>query len=542
MQTEPTNPTRSRIDIALTAALLLAAAVLSVSLCIRTHAAEDLGYHLAFGERTLQTGEIVTEYQDHIYLLPDPNTPAGERPEPGPGCRYDEQGRYRFVNANWGTQVLLALAYRAGKWNGITAGVALAVLLMVGFAAAGTWRVTHSWPLAAGAGVLVALTGYPRFLPRPELLTALLLAVEVCILLPHVLKQNAKPISWPALAGLVLVQILLVNVHSYFLLSFGLTVPLLLGSLLDSEQGRTSARRVAILVAAQVGACFAHPDTWRAAVLPFQTLWFLRVNHITDASSGHPWSIMADLRPGELIPSDGWSLAAIAFLALTACVLVAVIGCIRRRQWAGAMILVGFFTLGMRSQRNIPLSCVVLAPVALASLRVCFGGAMGRVAGRVAGGVLIVGCIAAIGYVCTGKMYTLEGWRDRFGLGLEPKQMPIAAAEWINTNLPDGRIWTDHARTSNLHFLTRPHRPMPLITNTWAYPPESMRRGFAAYGLYGEPTLDAELDACGVDIVVTRVVPLAKMLLARSQTWRLAKVAGPDAIFVRRSPARTVLP
>ena len=330
------------------------------------------------------------------------------------------------------------------------------------------------------------------------------------------------------------VQILLVNVHSYFLLSFGLTVPLLLGALLDAEQRRTSARRLAILVAAQAGACFAHPDTWRAAVLPFQTLWFLRVNHISDASSGHPWSIMADLRPGELIPTDGWSLAAIAFLALTACVLVAVIGCIRRRQWAAAMILVGFFALGMRSQRNIPLSCVILSPVVMASLRVCFGGAMGRVAGRVAGGVLIVGCIAATLYVCTGRLYTLEGWRDRFGLGLEPRQMPIAAAEWINTHRPDGRIWTDHARTSNLHFLTRPHRPMPLITNTWAYPPESMRRGFAAYGLYGEPTLDAELDACGVDIVVTRVVPLAKMLMARSQTWKLAKVAGPDAIFVRR--------
>ena len=109
MQTELVT-TRPRIDIALTVALLLATAVLSVSLCIRTHAAEDLGYHLAFGEQTLQTGEIVTEYQDYVYLLPALDTPAGERPEPGPGCRYDAQGRYRFVNANWGTQVGLALA------------------------------------------------------------------------------------------------------------------------------------------------------------------------------------------------------------------------------------------------------------------------------------------------------------------------------------------------------------------------------------------------------------------------------------------------
>src|SRR5262245_20972382 len=109
------------------AAALLAALVCVTALGLRTLTTNDLGYHLAYGERFLDTGRIV-DHNGFIYTLPPPDTPAGQRPAPGPGCWYDEEGRYRFPNANWLSQILMAAADRLA---GI-AGLCVLNMLLVG--------------------------------------------------------------------------------------------------------------------------------------------------------------------------------------------------------------------------------------------------------------------------------------------------------------------------------------------------------------------------------------------------------------------------
>ena len=99
-----------RVLVGLAVAAACAAGVL---LGVRKLTTPDLGYHLAYGEEMLRTGRAV-DHNGFIYTLPPTNLPPAERPEAGPGCWYDEHGRYRFPNANWLTQVIMAAVKRAG--------------------------------------------------------------------------------------------------------------------------------------------------------------------------------------------------------------------------------------------------------------------------------------------------------------------------------------------------------------------------------------------------------------------------------------------
>ncbi len=83
-----------RLYVRLAVAGAVAAAMTFVALLgIRTLTSVDLGYHLAYGDQLLRTGKIA-DHDGSIYTLPAEGLPAGRRPEPGPGCWYDSEGRY----------------------------------------------------------------------------------------------------------------------------------------------------------------------------------------------------------------------------------------------------------------------------------------------------------------------------------------------------------------------------------------------------------------------------------------------------------------
>src|SRR5512137_139623 len=88
---------------------VIASIALGLVLAIRPLMEPDLGYHLAYGTELLEHGTIV-DHDRSLYTLPAAD--AAARPEPGPGSWYDGDGRYRFPNANWLSQGLLALVYR----------------------------------------------------------------------------------------------------------------------------------------------------------------------------------------------------------------------------------------------------------------------------------------------------------------------------------------------------------------------------------------------------------------------------------------------
>ena len=100
-------------------------------LSLRTLSSVDLGYHLAYGEHAIQTGELV-DHNPFLYTLPPQDLAPSLRPEPGPASWYDDQGRYRFPNSNWLSQVLMAAVF---QWWGETGLCLLNATLVLGIGA-----------------------------------------------------------------------------------------------------------------------------------------------------------------------------------------------------------------------------------------------------------------------------------------------------------------------------------------------------------------------------------------------------------------------
>ena len=190
---------------------VLAAVAAGVLFGVRVLTAEDLGYHLAYGNRFLDTGSVV-DHDEFLYTLPPADTPAWHRPDPGPGGWYDDQGHYRFTNASWLSQVLNAVAYRIGGVAGLNVQLVILAILLLGLI---VWlmRRLEVPPLVISAAVVaLVLVSYQRLTLRPELFGYIVLVAQACLLAGMWRKGRLhRPLPWAAVSGLVGLQVLFVN-------------------------------------------------------------------------------------------------------------------------------------------------------------------------------------------------------------------------------------------------------------------------------------------------------------------------------------------
>ncbi|KKL44946.1 hypothetical protein LCGC14_2360610, partial [marine sediment metagenome] len=128
------------------------------------------------------------------------------------------------------------------------------------------------------------------------------------------------------------------------------------------------------------------------------------------------------------------------------------------------------------------------------------------------GVVVSIATIAAAAWLAT-LVVRHRFWYDQrrpyhFGAGLSRLTIPLEAAEWLNTHRPAGKLFTNFDASSNLHYFTRPRRDVPLLTNTWAYPPELMAR---IEDYYTHPHRDVPL--------LTNTWPYPPELMARIEDY-----------------------
>ncbi len=560
---ESSPPGGSRAARATVLLAVAAACTLGVLLGVRNLSSPDLGYHLAYGQRIVR-GEMV-DHNEFVFTLPPLDTPPADRPEPGPGCWYDDAGRYRFANANWLSQALFALVYQAGGTTGLCLLQAALMAGMVALALATMRRLGVGWLATAGGVLLLVLTAYERFTLRPEVPGYLLLAAELLVLV------WSERLSWRRVALLAALQLALVNTHSYFLLGLALTGAFLADRLLriawarlrraaPPDGARGDAVRLAVALGLQLAACFANPWTWRLAVLPVQTLLFLRKHRIMagDVSdTGHPWSVIREVfRPfdeGSLVGLKATS----AFVVALALGGLGAAAALVRRRWAAALTIAGLAFVGLSMRRNIAPAALIIVPLALGAL--CpLGAALAKIfpalrhpVPRIVASLAVVlsaGWFSAA--VVTNRFYFAERTPNRFAFGLSRLNLPVGPAEWLNERLPHqdlgrhGRaenVWVDFTDSSNFYFLRAAGgnaTDVPILTNTWAYPPDVMRnvleinRAQAPFGPVAE--------RYDIRIVVLRVdfasVGLARKLLADAD-WRLVYIEGLHTVFVRRELA-----
>jgi hypothetical protein len=540
------------------------AGVVSLGLVLATRPLmePDLGYHLEFGERTLETGRPVDQVP-YLYTLPPPSTPPGQRPEPGPGSWYDEAGRYRFANANWLSQVAFAVAYRGLGPTGLEAvrlAAVLAVLLLVVATAARLG--VPSVALAPGL-LLVVLASYERALVRPELLGFVALAAQAWLLAgnrpgdPDPMARRVP--GWGDAAGLVLLQALAVNVHSYFLLGLGLTLAVLVGQLGtlalaravgSPEPPATPLRRstavLAVAAAGQAVACLANPWGLRLALLPVETLLYVRAHGLNRATAAgveaHPWAYFTEFQgPFASVTDDPWPVRALVVLLVLAA--AGAVGAARRRRWDWVLVLAGMTATALSMRRNIAPASLVVVPVALAAIlpRRAKRPARRDRAGRLQAGlrlavpVLTLGAVAWLAAsVVTQAFFDRPAATLRFGTGLDRLQLPVGAAEWIRAHRPEGRIWSDFYSSSTIRFFSGGRNGLNVLTNTWAYPAEVL--GDVARTSRGTRPFGEAVARHDPQVVVARTSvsgPLVRELASRDD-WRVVHVEGETVLFLRK--------
>ncbi len=523
-------------------------------LSIRPITSPDIGYHLAYGLEFLDHGQIVDNDRFVYDTLPEREA---DYPS-GPGCWYDEDGNYRFPNANWLSQVAMAGAYGLASESGLCLMQLALILCIFTLMILAMRRLGIGWTWISAGVLLVAMTGYMRFNLRPELFGYLMLAAQFAILCK-------RPLRWLSVIALIAIQVIFVNLHSYFLLGLCLTAAMLGERILklawrkvlnrkaaNSDPKSSDMSKLLIAFTGQIAACFINPWGWRLAILPIQTLVFLKTNGIgggelTDGLAGHPWSYIGEF----FSPFAGVFAHTPATYAY--CVVLALAGlgglaALVRRKWAHVAIIAAMVATSLSMRRNIFPAALLITPLALSAmgnlLRPIWQALTDKTRRRPAvvlsTAVLVFSLWISFG-VLTQRFYFNQRAEASFGWGFSKLHMPIDASEWINVHAPDGEIWTGYNASSNVHFFTG--RNVPLLTNTWAYPPEVMRQVLNVNG--GLQSFDELTERRSIATVVLRVdrttAPLVGKLAADDK-WSLGYLDARHVAFVRAGQIHNAKP
>lgn len=513
----------------------LAAAALVLALSWFKLSSLDLGYHLAYGRHFLDTGRIVDR---DPFLYPEVAVP--------------------FVNANWGSQVIMAAAERVAGAHGLFAlRLSLIALIFAGIGLAlRALLVRTEQPEAekpriglwlAAAWLLAALAGYERFSMRPELFSYAAMSAILVLL-------ARRPQSWKAVAALTCVQLAWVNLHSYFLVGVLLTAAFLAGEALGgwrsgwSSGSRRMVRRLAVALALQVAACFLNPWHYRGAVFPLATLQYLRAGEVLGGSAGESarsaWSEISEFQSPFSFGRQSVNRRTIeAYYILLAVAGGGVAALAAQRRYGPALAVLLMLAMSTQMRRNIAQFAFVAAPLAAAA----WAGVWSRFrpfprAARLARWGLALGLTGAAAWwtagVVNGRFYYAErrinretgvGWSDRF--------CARAAAEWLAAHdALQPRLYVDYFASSNcLPWLPSRFR-LFVCTNTFAYEETTLATAFRL-GL-GEIDHRAFFDRQGVHVVLLRCGPdtqmLVRRLIADDGDWALAWFDRHHVLFVRR--------
>jgi len=571
--TESTATAQQAMLRAAIVAAVVAVALLATALGVRTLIAEDLGYHVAYGQRFWSSGEIV-DHSDFLFTTSEIQTTAFEPPPAMAGSWYDDQGRYRFPNANWLTQVIFAGVYELAGLGGLNILLMVLVWSVAGMMFCVLCRLRIGLLPATGAWLLMLLIAYERFSLRPELIGYLILLAQMAILAPLAVAPQERTLSKRAVVGLVALQLLLVNAHSYFLIGLGLTAAVAVETAVRrwarsaSQAERAAlghnARWLLMVTGLQLAACFGNPWTWRLALLPVHAAMDLAKYGITPSQSTHPWASFRETQRTFLSASEigqawdrflrngfhGEPTRALLSLALVGAIPAAVVA-VWRRRWALLLWLIAGGYIALSMHRNmavgallvVPAAAILLQGLATPAIRQWTTHSRWRTACGAGAAMAILGLLLSW-MVVTNRCYP-QRYQVRFGVGRSRVSFPDAPAIWLNHHQIQGRLWTEVMTSSNLYFLLDPRPEFPILTNSWAYPPAIMSEVNESWRRPN--SLGAAVAKYHLSALVVRIddpLPVVRLLFASSAPkqpgrgqpqlpWVLVHLDGVHAIFLR---------
>ncbi len=495
----------------------------------------DIGYHLGYGATFLDTGKIVGAEPDP-FLYPETGVP--------------------FVNANWGSQVVMAVVDRmAGPFGLIMLRMGLVVVIFSAMAVVVRSKA-EGWVTVAWAWAIAAFAAYERFSLRPELMSYAVMMLQVAIWARGVR-------SWRSASALVMLQILWVNLHSYFLVgvllagAFWIDAAWAYWNRLKAFGDVRAAivRRFKLMTITgllMAAACTVHPWGVRGALFPLETLSFLKDQQVMGNAAGEQGrSAMSEIsefespfaRVGERI-NRNTIYAYFVVLGLIAPGFF-VLFFQRKLGWAAAVMLLLVMSLQMR--RNIAQFSLAAVPLVMAAVGSInwsnlFSISQRRTLRRGGATIVALACSLFSWQVASGRAYLAERRTTReFGGGYHPRTFPIDAMKWLAAQEDlQPRLFVDYFTSSNVIPWLPERFKLFVDTNTFAYRDETLRTAFDL-GL-GKTPHGPFFDQYGVNVVLLHCGPDTQLLVGAMMkddaNWALVYADPTAVVFARRLQAQ----
>lgn len=534
LQSAPSTAAPAHVADRLGIAATLMAGLFVLALSWFKLASVDIGYHVAYGGEFLDHGTIVDR---DPFLLPSIAVP--------------------FVNANWGSQVIMALAYRAGGAAGLIALRVFLIALIFGLMGWIVRRATGSWLAVSWTWLTAGLAAYERFTMRPELLSYAIMLAMLAVL-------HGRTITRRGVITLIVLQSLWINTHSYFLIGLMLTgVYAAVGfvEFIHKRSDRTDEmvrrRRARLLLASllmQISVCFLNPWWHKGAIFPIEALKDLNERGVLASDPNREagesaWAAISEFH-------SPWSHAGLrtssrtlsGYLVILVLAIVAAGFAIYRGRWAELLFLAILFAMSLQMRRNIAQFALAGAPIAICLIAAAPGArrttALRRIA-SFAGGLTV---IALAGLWCfaivSDRFYYTERRLNReFGAGWSDRSFVNDAASWLARQAdekgvfsPGDGLFVNYNASSNvLPALGRSFRLL-VDTNTFAYKEETL--SLAQRLGQGTPKYAEDLEKLGIRTALIQCGADADGLVRQLATdyteWALVYFDRRAVIFVRR--------
>ncbi|CAN0622725.1 conserved membrane protein of unknown function [Burkholderia multivorans] len=264
-----------------------------------------------------------------------------------------------WIAHEWLSEVMMALAYRTGGWNGL-------VILFGAAAAATAGCLAHylsRWlrqPAAAFTLTFGAMCVSPSLLARPHLIALPALAIWTVGLLSAKERGGAPPLR------VLPIMLIWANLHGSFMLGLALIPAIAADALFDAlfdahrDGGQRDVQRIlrdwSLFFAAAVAVALVTPNGWRGLLFPIQ---LTGMQNIASIGEWRPMDLLT-LQPIEP------ALAALAFVVVSRRV---------RVPLPRLLILAGLAYLAYRHGRHQMLAGIVGAAVLAEPLGRAFGAA-----------------------------------------------------------------------------------------------------------------------------------------------------------------------
>jgi hypothetical protein len=253
-----------------------------------------------------------------------------------------------WVAHEWLSELLMALAYRAGGWNGVVVLFGIATATTAGCLAwylAGRLR-----PLAAVVTLTLGMTCLSSsLLARPHLLALPILVLWTIGLLSAQERRASPPLR------LLPLMLIWANLHASFIFGLALVIPIAFDAFFEAKRdGWRVARAWALFFAAALATALLTPHGWHGLLFPFQ------LTAMENVASIGEWQPL-DLH--SLQPIEG-ALVALLYVVVSR----------RVRVSAPRLVIVaGLMYLAYRHSRHEMLAGIVGAAVLAEPLGRAFG-------------------------------------------------------------------------------------------------------------------------------------------------------------------------